>query len=82
VEVKGNKRADQLAGDAVQNGIEWHAPVQSSVFIPFSRVRLLEGWQSGWNGSNMGRYAYSIWPLLYFCLGLSVLTVTKSSSAR
>jgi hypothetical protein len=53
VGVRGNKRADQLAGDAVKNGIEWHAPVQSSVFLPFSRVRLLEAgadwplWQCG-----------------------------------
>jgi ribonuclease HI len=26
--VRGNERADQLAGDAVENGIEWHAPVR------------------------------------------------------
>jgi hypothetical protein len=27
-----------------------------SDFLPLSRVRLLEGWQSGWDGSDMGRY--------------------------
>jgi hypothetical protein len=44
-EGKGNKRADQLADDAVENGIEWHAPVRLSYFLPLSRVRLLEDWQ-------------------------------------
>jgi hypothetical protein len=33
---------------------------------PLYRVRLLEGWQSGWDGSDMGRYAYSIWPVVSF----------------
>jgi hypothetical protein len=66
VGVRGNERAGQLAGDAVANGIEWHAPVRSSDFLPMSRVRLLEGWQSGWDGSDMGRYAYSIWPVVSF----------------
>jgi hypothetical protein len=55
VGVRGNKRADQ-AGDAVENGMEWHAPVRPSDFLPLSRVRLLEGWQSGWDGSNMGSF--------------------------
>jgi hypothetical protein len=40
----GNKRAYQLAGDAVENSIEWDAPVHPSDFLPLSRVRLLEGW--------------------------------------
>jgi hypothetical protein len=44
---KGNERADQSAGDAVKNGMEWHAPVRPSDFLPLSRVRLLEGSQSG-----------------------------------
>jgi hypothetical protein len=26
-------------------------------FFTLSKVRLLEGWQIGWNGSVMGRYA-------------------------
>jgi ribonuclease HI len=62
VGVRGNERADLLAGDAVENGIdiEWHAPVRPSDFFRLSRVRLLECWQSGWDGSDMGRYAYSI----------------------
>jgi hypothetical protein len=61
VEVRGNERTDQLAGDAVENGIDWHAPVRLSDFLPLSRVRLLEGWQNGWDGNDMGRYyAYSI----------------------
>jgi hypothetical protein len=55
VGVRGNEQADQLAGDAVENGIEWHAPICPSDFLPMSRVRLLEGWQSGWNGSDMGK---------------------------
>jgi hypothetical protein len=46
--VRGNERADKLAGDAVENAIEWHAPVRPSDFLPLSRVRLLKGWQSGW----------------------------------
>jgi hypothetical protein len=46
--MRGNERVDQLAGTAVKNGIEWHAPFRPSDFLPLSRVRLLEGWQSGW----------------------------------
>jgi ribonuclease HI len=45
--VRGNERAYQLAGDAVENGMEWHAPVQPSDFLSLSRVR-----QSGWDGSE------------------------------
>jgi hypothetical protein len=56
----------------VENGIEWHAPVRPSDFLALSRVRLLKGWQSGWDDSDMGRYAYSFWP------GLGVLTATES----
>jgi hypothetical protein len=41
VGVRGNERADQLTGDAVENGIEWHAPVGSSDFLPLSRMKLL-----------------------------------------
>jgi hypothetical protein len=58
--VKGNKQADQLAGIAVKNDMEWHAPVRPSNFLPLCRAKLLKGWQSGWDGSKMGRYAYSI----------------------
>jgi hypothetical protein len=47
VVLRGIERADQLTGDAVENGIEWLAPVRLSDFFPFSEVRLLEGWQSG-----------------------------------
>jgi hypothetical protein len=50
----------------VKNGIEWHAPVFPSDFLPLSRVRLLEGCQSGWDGSDMGRCANSIWPVVSF----------------
>jgi hypothetical protein len=45
---------------------KWHAPFRPSDFLPLSRVRLLEGWQSGWDGSDMWRYAYSIWPMVSF----------------
>jgi hypothetical protein len=62
--VRSNKRADQLVGDAVENGIEQHAHVRPSDLLPLSRVRLLEGWQSGWDGSDMGRYAYSVWSVV------------------
>jgi hypothetical protein len=66
VGVRGNERADQLVDDAVEKGLEWHAPVRPSNFLPLSRVRLLEGWQSGWDVSDMVRYAYSIWPVVSF----------------
>jgi hypothetical protein len=36
VAVRGNEQADQLAGDAVEHGIEWHAPVCPSDFLPLS----------------------------------------------
>jgi hypothetical protein len=52
--VRDNERA------AVENGIEWHAPVCPSDFLPLSRMELLKSWQGGWDGSDMGRYAYSI----------------------
>jgi hypothetical protein len=54
VGVRSNERLDLWADDAVENGIEWHAPVRPSDFPPLSTVRLLEGWQSGWDGSDMG----------------------------
>jgi hypothetical protein len=57
VGVRGNERADQLASNA-----------EPSEFLPLSRVRLLEGWQNDWDGSDMGRYAYSIWPVVSFLL--------------
>jgi hypothetical protein len=47
VGIRGNERTDQLAGNAVENDIEWHAPVRSFDFFPLSRIRLLKGWQSG-----------------------------------
>jgi hypothetical protein len=62
VGLKGNVRADQLC---CENGIELHAPARPSDFL-LSRVRLLEGWQSCWDSSDMGRYAYSIWPVVSF----------------
>jgi hypothetical protein len=40
---KDNKRTDQLAGGAVENGIEWHALIRPSDFLPLSRVNLLAG---------------------------------------
>jgi hypothetical protein len=36
------------------------------IFFLCLRVRLLEGWQSGWDGSDTGRYIYSIWPVVSF----------------
>jgi hypothetical protein len=36
VGVWGNKRADQLAGDAVEHGIKLHAPVRPSDFVPLA----------------------------------------------
>jgi hypothetical protein len=41
VGVRGNERADQLAGDAVENGIKWHAPVRPSNFLPLFRVKVV-----------------------------------------
>jgi hypothetical protein len=61
VGVRGNERTDQLEGDALENGIEWHAPVWPSDFLPLSRVWLLEGWQSGW-------YTYFICLVVSFML--------------
>jgi hypothetical protein len=50
----------------VENGIEWHAPVRFFDFLHLSRVRTLEVWHNGWDNSNMGKYAYSIWPVVSF----------------
>jgi hypothetical protein len=58
--------ADQLTDDAVENGTEWHATVRLFDFLSLFRVGLLESWQSGWDCSDMGRYAYSIWPIVSF----------------
>jgi hypothetical protein len=66
--VRVDERADQMAGDAVENDIEWNATVRLSDFLPLSKVRLLEGWQSSWDGRDMGRYACSIWPVVSFLL--------------
>jgi hypothetical protein len=78
VGVKGKERLTSWQ-DAVENGIEWHALIRPSHFLPLYRVRLLEGWKSGWDGSDMGRYAHSIYLWFNFCLGLSYLTATESS---
>jgi hypothetical protein len=43
-----------------------YAPIRPADFLPLSRVRLLEDWQSDWDGSDMGRYAYSVWPVVSF----------------
>jgi ribonuclease HI len=43
VVVKNNVRADQLAGDAVKNGMDWRASVLPSDILPLCRVRLLQG---------------------------------------
>jgi hypothetical protein len=45
-----------------------------------SRVRLLEGWQGGWNGSDMGSYAYFIWPVVSYIPWFGRLRAPKSSS--
>jgi hypothetical protein len=66
VRVKGNERPDQLVVDAVENGMEWHAPVCTSDFLPLSRLRLLKGWHSGWDVSDIGNYAHSIGPVVSF----------------
>jgi hypothetical protein len=50
--------------------IYWHAPVRPSDFLPLCRVGLLKGWPSGWDGIDMGRYAYSIWPVVSLTLWL------------
>jgi ribonuclease HI len=50
VGVRDNERADQLASDALESGIKWHTPVQPFDFLPLSRIRLFQGWQSGWDG--------------------------------
>jgi hypothetical protein len=62
VGVMGNERADRLAGEAVQGGTEFAAPVRPSDFQPLSRARLLDGWHCGRSGGRMGRYTYSILP--------------------
>jgi hypothetical protein len=80
VGVKRNERADQLAVDAVENGMEWHAPICPSDFLHLSRIRLLEDWQSGWDVSDIGTYAHSMWPVVSFMLGLGAMTATESSS--
>jgi hypothetical protein len=40
VGVRGNKRADQLAGDAVEN-VKWHAPIRPYDFLLLSIVRMM-----------------------------------------
>jgi ribonuclease HI len=57
VGVMGNERADHLAGEAARGGTVFAAPVR-----PLSRARMLDGWQCGWSGGDMGRYTYSILP--------------------
>jgi hypothetical protein len=42
--------------------IEWYVTVRLSDFLLLSRVRLLGGRQSSCHGTDMGRYAHSIWP--------------------
>jgi hypothetical protein len=44
VGVMGNKRAERMAGEAVQGDTEFAASVRPSDFQPLSRVRMLDGW--------------------------------------
>jgi hypothetical protein len=81
VGVRGNERADQLASGAAENGIEWHAPVRPPDFLPLSGARLFEGWQSGWDGSDMSIDMFTLFGLYFhLCHGLGALTSTESSS--
>jgi hypothetical protein len=43
-------------------GTEFAAPVRPFDFRPLSRARMLDSWQCGWSGGDMGRYTYSILP--------------------
>jgi hypothetical protein len=62
VGVMGNKRAERLAGEAVQGDTEFAAPVRPSDFRPVSEVRMLDSWQCSWSEGGMGRYTYLILP--------------------
>jgi hypothetical protein len=80
VGVRGNERADLLAGDAVENGMELHAPARPSDVLPLSRVRVLEGWQNGWDDSDIKDMLTLFGMWFNLCLGLGVLTETESLS--
>jgi hypothetical protein len=56
VGVMGKKRANRLAGEAVQGDTEFAASVRPSDFRPLSRM--LDNWQCSWSEGEMGRYTY------------------------
>jgi hypothetical protein len=68
VGVWGNKRADQLASDAVEHGIELHARVRPSDFVPLAGMVVI--WEDMFT-------LIGVW--FHLCYGLGALTATESS---
>jgi hypothetical protein len=62
VGVRGNERVDQIAKNAASNSVFWDAPPHSVDYLPLAKIRMSQEWQLRWNQSDMGRYAYSIFP--------------------
>jgi ribonuclease HI len=62
VGVRGNERVDQIAKNAASNSVFWDAPPHSVDYLPLAKTRMSQEWQLRWNQSDMGRYAYSIFP--------------------
>jgi hypothetical protein len=78
VKARRNERANQLADDAVKNGMEWHAHVRPSDFLCLEYGCWKVGRVAGRVVTRGDMFTlFGQWFL--FCLGLGVLTATQSS---
>jgi ribonuclease HI len=64
VGICGNERVDRLAGSAALADNYLRAPPNNFDFSPLAKTRMLIEWQEKWNNSDMGRFAYSIFPTI------------------
>jgi len=53
---------DRLAKSAALGEDFLQVPPRSSDFFPLAKSRMLVEWQEKWNQSNMGRFAFTIFP--------------------
>jgi ribonuclease HI len=64
VGISGNERVDCIAKNASMGTEFLGVPARSFDYMPLAKTRMFCEWQDKWNQSDMGRYAYSIFPTI------------------
>jgi hypothetical protein len=62
VGIDGNKREDCIAKKSAASGNLYRGGALECDLCPQMKSYLLMDWQSRWDGADMGRYAFSIFP--------------------